>query len=248
MDRPKVIWTNLKSKLRRGRRSIDIYRLGLTRDSAAARQQAVLMIQQRRERWSDVQDRFDEIVQGLGSGGLCLDFGANLGEFTERLAQTGADVRAFEPDPYTFEKLQARMAHYPNVTLYNSAVGAEAGTLKMERHALFDEDPEKYSVGTSAFSSVLAQAGGFSFEVEMVGFHDFIAAFDRPVDLVKMDIEGAEVAILEALLQRTTAQPIRAMFVETHEPQMPHLRLRLKAIRKALRPSAMLQEIHLDWQ
>lgn len=217
------IWTHAKSILRGGLRRIEIYRLGLIPGKAAARQQAVLMIQQRRERWSDEQDRFDEIVQGLGPNSLCLDFGANLGEFTERLARTGAEVHAFEPDPHTFGALKARVAQFPNVKIHNAAVGAEAGTLTMERHALFDEDPDKYSVGTSAFASILGQAGGACFEVEMVGFHDFIAAFDRPVDLVKMDIEGAEAAVLEALLQRPTAQPIRAIFVETHEPQMPEL-------------------------
>jgi hypothetical protein len=38
------------------------------------------------------------------------------------------------------------------------------------------------------------------------------------------------------------------MLVETHEPQIPKLRPRLKAIRRRLRPSDTLNEIHLDWQ
>lgn len=244
----RVLWKPAKRVLRQGLRSAEIYRLGLTPGDSAARRQAILMIQQRREKWPDVQERFEELVRGLGPGALCLDCGANVGEFTERLAQSGAEIHAFEPDPYTFEKLKTRVAHFKNVTLHNAAVGAEVGTLTMERHALFDEDPERYSVGTSAFSSILGQAGGASFEIDMVGFHDFIASLNRPVDLVKMDIEGAEVGVLEALLQKPTAHPIRALFVETHEPQMPELRPRLRSIRKQLKPSHMLQEIHLDWQ
>lgn len=242
------LWVQTKQLLRRAKRRADIFRLGLTPGHGAKRRQATLMIQKRREEWPFIQGRFDEILQDLGPGSLCFDFGANLGEFTEKLGQTGAEVHAFEPDPYTFGRLSERVARFPNVIVHNAAVGARAGTMTMERHALFDQDPERYSIGTSAFASVLGQTGGKKFDVTVVGFHDFIESFDRPVDLVKMDIEGAEVAILEELLQRPLAIPIRAMFVETHEPQMPELRPRLKAIRRRIRPSPMLQEIHLDWQ
>jgi FkbM family methyltransferase len=242
------LWKQTKRVLRRAKRRADIFRLGLLPGNAATRKQAILMIQERREDWPGVQGRFDEIVAGLGPKSLCIDFGANLGEFTEMLGQTGAEVHAFEPDPYTFGRLQERVGKFENVKLHNAAIGAEAGTLAMERHAMFDEDPERYSIGTSAFASALGQPGGAQFEVEMVGFHDLVEVLGRPIDLVKMDIEGAEVAILEKLLQRPTTQPIRALFVETHEPQMPELRPRLKFIRRHLKPSNTLEEIHLDWQ
>lgn len=240
------LWKQTKSVLRQAKRRADIFRLGLMPGNAAARKQAILMIQHRRENWPKVQGRFDEIVASLGPSSLCVDFGANVGEFTERLCQSGAEVHAFEPDPYTFGKLRERVGRYSNVKLHNAAVGAEAGILAMERHALFDQDPERYSIGTSSFASVLGQPGGTQFEVKLVCFHDFIATFDRPIDLVKMDIEGAEVAILEKLLEQPTARPIRTLFVETHEPQMPELRPRLKKVRKLLKPSNNVQEIHLD--
>src|SRR3546814_18975654 len=76
-------------------------------------------------------------------------------------------------------------------------------------------------------SSLLAFKGNVREEdfvtVEAVDFAAFLEAMDRPVALLKMDIEGAEVAVLERLLARGLHDRIERAFVEVHDRKIPEL-------------------------
>ena len=86
------------------------------------------------------------ILSMLEPGDVVIDCGANLGAVSGPLADTGAIVHAFEPDPYTFGRLTENLAGRDNVILHNAAVGATAGTLQLMRDADWDKDPDGASV------------------------------------------------------------------------------------------------------
>lgn len=197
--------------------------------------------------WNDTEAQFDAILSKLGPESICLDCGANVGEMTRRMAKTGATVHAFEPDPYTFARLSEAVADFPNVTLHQAAVGASDGTLTLSRHAGFEEDPEAHSISTGAFRSVFRDEGGDSFDVPMIGFRGFLRGLGRPADLIKMDIEGAEVEILEDILDSEDMALVGPLFVETHEAQIPELRRRTMRLhrRVAKLPGTT---INLNWR
>ena len=72
-------------------------------------------------------------------------------------------------------------------------------------------------------------------EVEQIGFRKLLSGFAGKVALVKMDIEGAEVEILEDLVASGVKNTrFSSLFVETHEWQEPSLHRRVMAIRAAL--------------
>lgn len=209
----------------------------------------------RRSRTEAACREFDALLAGLGPGSLCIDAGANIGEFAEAMAATGAEVHAFEPDPWCFEHLSARLADRPRVHLHRAAVGAEAGTAVLRRVNGFADDPYRYSQGSTLITdraadlparSRLSGAPADHFEVAVVDFLAFLRGLGRPVDLVKMDIEGAELAILERIAADPAAVPVAAMFVETHEALMPEHRLPVARLARRLarvgRP-----RISLDW-
>ena len=50
----------------------------------------------------------------LGPGDVCIDLGANIGEVTVPLAETGATVHAFAPDHDTFAQLKSACARHPS--------------------------------------------------------------------------------------------------------------------------------------
>lgn len=58
-------------------------------------------------------------------------------------------------------------------------------------------------------------------EVEVVDFPKFLAGLNRNVRLIKMDIEGAEWDLLQALLDHPVLDRIDCIFVETHEWMNP---------------------------
>ncbi|WP_167766866.1 FkbM family methyltransferase [Jannaschia formosa] len=171
---------------------------------------------------------FDAVLATMGPDDLAIDLGANVGSVTRRLAATGATVHAFEPDPDTFARLSANLADLPNVRLHQAAAGAEAARLTLHRSPRLDRNPGKYSQSASLVHD-LGGSGGV--EVEVVDFPAFLAGLDRDVALVKIDIEGAEWDLLDALRGYPALARIDALFVETHERHdYPRLLPRLKAL------------------
>ncbi len=189
---------------------------------------------------------FQARLQQLGPGDLCIDLGANVGDYTATLAATGAVVHAFEPDPWSFGRLAARFATTPNVILHQAAVAATSGTARLRRARRFADDPERYSHSSSIVRDDADRYGDEGFDVEVRSFAQVLKDMGRPVALAKIDIEGAEFDILEAVLARPGDFPVASIFVETHERNDS---ARLAQIRRMRRAAETLPapSINLYW-
>lgn len=191
-------------------------------------------------------ESFEMIENELGTHDICIDLGANYGDFTKRLAETGAVVHAFEPDPQTFKILKENVGGVSNVMLHQVAVAKTSGRMNLYR---ISEDlastAEKRSWGASLVPSQRSSRSDVV-EVEVRSFEQVLAEIGKPVKLVKMDIEGAEVEILDQILAAPSLYPVESLFVETHERQRPEqladvIRLR-SAFDRLSRP-----DVHLYW-
>ncbi|MEM1351990.1 MAG: FkbM family methyltransferase, partial [Pseudomonadota bacterium] len=89
--------------------------------------------QARNERAAFARGLLQGVRSMLRPGDVVIDCGANIGDVAEPLAETGATVLAYEPDPYAFGRLEARLGERSNVKLHNAAVGVEAGTVRLMR-------------------------------------------------------------------------------------------------------------------
>jgi FkbM family methyltransferase len=159
---------------------------------------------------------FDDWVSRLGHGDIAIDLGAHVGVVTERLARTGATVHAFEPDPDAFAILSSRMQGQPNVVLHRQAASDRNGAVILRRtlsHRPHGDRPSKAS-SIVRCDRKMNLAGGV--DVEAVDFAAFLRSLPRPARLVKVDIEGAEWAVLRSVIERALDR-FEAMFVETHE-------------------------------
>lgn len=207
------------------------------------------LLKRRLKNWPQVKKQFDQELESLDATSVCLDLGANIGVFTQQMAETGAKVFAFEPDPHAFSILSERLKKYPNAILTNAAVAQHSGSLRLIRPERFDENPTNFTVGTGAFYSTLNGKGGEAIDVDCCSFKDIVENIDVPIDVIKMDIEGCEVAILEEIISTPLlGAAIKSMFVETHEAQMPELRSRTAAIRRSLGKNPKFNWICLDWR
>jgi FkbM family methyltransferase len=194
-----------------------------------------------------VEREFRAVVGRLTSRSLALDLGANVGEYTKILANNAGKVVAFEPDPYAFGLLQANTRHLPNVELIQAAVSTESGTITLYRRQDYDEDPTAHSQGSSLYSSKDNIDEHNHFDVRCIDIVQFIEDLDREVALIKIDIEGAEVPILERLLESPAAARIGHVFVETHEFKIPELYRRTERLRKLARKITE-PRVHLNWR
>jgi FkbM family methyltransferase len=122
----------------------------------------------------------------LRPGDVAIDVGANIGYYTLLFAKcvgAAGHVHSFEPDPTNFGLLSRNVAHngYGNVTLHHRAVWSERSELRLY---LSDENRGDHR----SYASEEARA---SIAIEAVRLDDALAELPR-VDLVKMDIQGAE--------------------------------------------------------
>lgn len=207
--------------------------------------------QERNQRAAFAKGLMQGICSMLKPGDIALDCGANVGEVTSLLAQTGAEVHAFEPDPYAFGKLRKAIQGAENVILHNAAVGIKNGSIRLMRAENFDDNPR----GASVKSTVIS--GGRKIDENENGIDvTQISLLDRIAELVqkhgeiaflKMDIEGAELDILEQMMQRGQFDKIRLTVAETHENKFKELRPRFSALRKVVAETYPVTKVNLDW-
>ena len=186
--------------------------------------------------------RFGAALAALKPGDVCIDCGANIGTMALRMAERGAIVHAFEPDPDAFAALKLNVAGSDSVILHNAAVGTSSEPIKLFRGARC-VDGGAVSVGSSTVANKKNVTGEF-IHVDQVDLANFVSRLDRNVAILKVDIEGAEVALLNHLLELNLVNRFDSIFVETHEKQIPALR---EATMKLVRSCQPYPQVNLDW-
>ncbi len=209
--------------------------------------------QERNERAHFARGLMQGILSMLGPGDVVFDCGANVGDVTAPLAQTGATVHAFEPDPYAFGQLSARVAGMENVILHNVAVGVAAGSVQLMRAANFDDNPKGGSVKSTVIPGGrnINEEAGATIDVTMIALPDMIRAEAAKaggrIAFLKMDIEGAELDLLEHMQAENLFDLVRLTVAETHENKFKDLRPRFAALREAVAADHPVTRVNLDW-
>jgi FkbM family methyltransferase len=139
---------------------------------------------------------------------LIVDIGANTGLFALRMKQLfpASSIVCYEPFPPNHERLShtIRINRLESVVALQKAVAARAGRAKLYIH--------KRNVGGHSLYSDQASSNEYV-DVEVVEFGDILEALPRPVDLLKLDCEGAEFEIMAGLTDRL-AEKVRQVIVE----------------------------------
>ncbi len=220
--------------------------------------ESMMRRQRRNMRKAWAEGYLTAITAMLKPGDLAVDCGANMGVVTEQLAATGADVIAFEPDPFAFKTLEQKFGNMPNVTLINAAVGVGTGTVRLMRADNFGENPEGASVKSTILDGGRRIDAENSVEVPLIDFPswvvDQVKARSKPrskilgeIAFVKMDIEGAELDILEKMDAEHLFVNVRCLVAETHERKFKDLRDRYKALREKVAETYPPGKVNLDW-
>lgn len=137
-------------------------------------------------------------LETVGKDDICVDVGANFGYYTCMLAHLAWEGRvlAFEADPWRIPLCQDNIKINWSLTqteLRNQAVGADVGTLTMHR---WDQ--------RSANTGILAPHDGEAteFEVDTIPLDSLVGELPK-VDVVKVDVEGAEHLVLAGMKEFT---------------------------------------------
>jgi FkbM family methyltransferase len=182
----------------------------------------------------------------LSASDVVLDCGANIGSITGILAKAGTTVYAFEPNPYAYALLQRTFRFYRNVHCYQQAVGDKNEMTRLYFHKFSDEDPIKWSVGSSLISNKANIDAHHSIEVQVIDLAQFVRSIGRRVRLIKMDIEGVEYRTLIHLIETNTIDLVDDIFVESHHERHPMFRSEYERLIKLI-AERQITNIHMDW-
>ncbi len=163
------------------------------------------------------------LTSPLGAHSMVVDLGANLGEFTRHVVgRFGCRVLAVEPAPELWPKLP-RCA---SVDVLAVAIAGHNGVLSLKVHA---------TRCPSALHAI--DAGGLigAHQVESVSFGELLRRADvERIDLAKVDIEGAEIAMFDGASDEELLR-VAQFTVEFHDFLFPELRSDVARVKARLR-------------
>ena len=148
-------------------------------------------------------------------GMTVVDIGANIGYFTLLAASLVGEkgkVFAFEPEPRNYALLvkNIEVNGYKNVIPLQKAVSNEAGkvelfvdTVTSGEHSLFKAAVEREK--KSSIEPII---------VDVVSLDEFLKDNERPIDIIKMDIQGAEMVALLGMVKTVRNNDDLKIFTE----------------------------------
>jgi FkbM family methyltransferase len=146
----------------------------------------------------------------LRPGDVVVDVGANAGYFTllfSDVVGASGEVHAFEPIAPTFERLSHTIRdarRFDNVTLNCAACGEAAGVATM---LVPGGDWAQAALAAHATGSWSSEASVTRYETVIVPLDSYLEAkAPARVDFMKLDAEGAELAVLKGAARTLTAR------------------------------------------
>jgi FkbM family methyltransferase len=141
-----------------------------------------------------------------------IDIGANVGYFSLSMFSKypGANIYAFEPMPYCFKVLQGYQSEYKsfNLNVYQNAVSDKDGTID-----IYTDSVDNFSTTSSL---LFRGKRTHKLSIETKTLDSFLTSNNiDTVDLLKLDCEGSEFAILYNLPERWWPS-ISTLSIETH--------------------------------
>jgi FkbM family methyltransferase len=159
----------------------------------------------------------------LHEGDTFLDLGANIGYFSmlaSRIVGSAGRVYSFEPEPRNFKflLLNKQLNKYDQMTAMNMAVSNQPGRIKL---FICPYDTGHHTIHqsegiTSYATSAEYDRSRISFvEIDAMPLDAFLASRQvARVDLIKMDVEGAELLALQGMKETMAKNDDVKMIVE----------------------------------
>jgi FkbM family methyltransferase len=151
--------------------------------------------------YKSISDRKErQVLKSVVRPGMtAVDVGANIGIYTRYLARLcgpRGHVVAFEPSPDNLARLKSNVGKLPNVTIHASAVGDRSGFIPLYLSPDLNVDHRTYETDEARDR----------IDVPVVRLDDIFPSGSQ-VDLLKVDVQGFEGAVLEGARRLISENP-----------------------------------------
>lgn len=154
----------------------------------------------------------DLIKKNLKEGNTFLDLGANVGyfsRFASGIVGESGHVYAFEPEHSNYHALCDNTVHLKNITQFNFAVSNELRLLNFfaSSHA-----------SSHSIFNTSKNLNGSQFSVPSLTLDFFWMTYleKREINLIKIDVEGAELLVLQGMEKMLSENKVGAIILEFH--------------------------------
>jgi len=162
------------------------------------------------------------VLPQLLTGDTFVDVGANVGFWSipaARSVGSGGRVISFEPNPWAVERFKRNVALNSHaglapIDLVDAALGAEPGKLE-----LFSFDLEAGASRATLHRSAVRGGPAVHVTVPVTTLDDFV---DLEVDVLKIDVEGHELAVLDGARHLLSNAPPRLIIIEVQGNLLIH--------------------------
>lgn len=160
--------------------------------------------------------------RNVEKGDVVVDLGGNIGYFTllaARLVGKEGKVYSFEPEPKNYSYLikNIELNGYDNIIAVQKAVSDKSGRVKLFfcPYDIGHHTIQQYGGIREYRPSKLVDDKKIKFvEVESVSLDEFFEEITTPINLIKMDVEGAEMLALSGMERIIRENENLSMFVE----------------------------------
>ncbi len=140
-----------------------------------------------------------------------FDVGGNFGQTALRFAEEfpDASILTFEPVPDSFRRLREAVGDHPRIKAFNLALSDAPGTVAMSLTA---------SAGSNSLQSSAATLETINVTVDTI---DAVVAENNigTIDLLKIDVEGFELQVLQGAAKTLRQSKIRYVYAECVLPK-----------------------------
>jgi len=147
------------------------------------------------------------ITDGLNKDSIIFDCGACVGEFTYQLRKIcNGWFYLYEPDPRNFRRLKNRFKDDMKIFPFEVGIGNKIGNKEFHLG--------KFITSSSFFKSHRG-LGDMMVNVPITTLEEEMRVFDKPIDLLKLDLEGSEIDVIPSINESVLSK-IKQITVEFH--------------------------------
>ena len=185
----------------------------------------------------------------LGESLVMIDGGVHQGTFSDLALFCGAKVYGFEPNRYLATFLRTLYSNNPDFHFFEAAISVQNAALSFLDCGEDCVDSAGGSIvhfgGT--FEKLVKQTSHYA--VQSIDFSQFVKDLlekHPKIHCIKLDIEGAEFEVLDALLCQDLLVDVEYVMVETHERFFENPESKLATLKNKIKEKG-LSNIYLDW-
>lgn len=171
---------------------------------------------------------------------IVLDVGAFTGEWAAKIASRyGSTIYAFEPNPLSYASLEVKRGFFPALLPQPYGLGASSEVASISLRGL----------GSSIYPNPRENGNSERQQVRIVAIDQAWRELRlSEVDLMKINIEGAEFPLLEKMIECELLPKVKCFMIQFHEWH-PGAYRRRRRIRKALGKTHNLDwDYHFVWE